>query len=122
MTKEDKLLRQIFGAVKVSSLKGALPCGYSEKGMGRNDEVDSLLHIPVIDEHSMGMDEDPFEDHPTYPKPWPGQEKNVFRWYELEDGTAVGWIMSEPWKFIVLKGAPDGETNTRRSDETNVRL
>ncbi len=103
MTEEEKLLRQIFGEHKSESLHGALPCGYSEKGMGRNDEVDALLHIPVVDEHMMSMDVDPTEDHPTMPKPWPGPEKNVFKWYELEDGHAVGWIMSEPWKFIVFR-------------------
>ncbi len=104
MTTEDKLLNHIFGNDITGTLKSNLPCGYSEKGMGRNDEVNALLEVKVIKTHSMSMDvDDPRENHPIWPKIWPGPEKNVFRWYELEDGNAVGWIQSDPWQFKVLK-------------------
>lgn len=37
--------------------------------------------------------------------PWPGREKNVFNWYELENGYAVGWNEnpSRGWSFPVVK-------------------
>jgi hypothetical protein len=96
MTEEEELLIKIFGYDGSDSLSDALPCGYTENGMGRNDEVDSLLKIPVLRTHTNFG-----EDGPTWPKPWPGPESPVDRWYELENGKAVGWVMSDPWKFVV---------------------
>ncbi len=88
-----------FWPEQYRSLAGALPSGYTKKGMGRNDEVDALLSIPVIGTHS-----DLGDTGRTRPKPWTGPEK-VCKWYELENGKKVGWVidagMDGEWKFIV---------------------
>ena len=38
-------------------------------------------------------------------KPWPGSHKNVFVWWELETGHAIGWNEnpSRGWSFPVIK-------------------
>jgi len=96
MTEEDELIAAIFGEQRTETLEESLPYGYTEKGMGRNDEVDAMLGVRVIRTHTNYGD-----DVPTHPKPWPGPEEHVDRWYELENGKAVGWVSEDPWRFVV---------------------
>ena len=54
--------------------------------------------IPVKVEHCLLHDQDNY-------KPWPGEQKNVFLWVELENGYAVGWNENPDngWSFPVFK-------------------
>lgn len=109
---DHEILDIIFNNPKNSTLYDNLPSGYGEKG--RNDEVDLLLQTKVLRMHSDHSDHNDVADYRTYPKSWPGNDIGITRWYELENGKAVGWqfvvideklhpgIQSEVfWKFIV---------------------
>lgn len=54
-----------------------------------------LLDCKVIREHGVV----------TNPQDWPGREKNVQAWWELEGGSAVGWNenMSRGWSFPTIR-------------------
>jgi len=58
-------------------------------------------HLKVVKEHTATGDG--WEDFRE--NPWPGPHKNVYNWWELEDGHAVGWNEnpSRGWSFPVVK-------------------
>lgn len=99
MTKEEKLLREIFKETGSDTLLSSMPCGYSRDRIGANPEVDELLAIPVLRIHTDRYG----ESDRTWLKKWPGPEKNVTRWYELKNRKKVAWIIHDDghWEFIV---------------------
>ena len=44
------------------------------------------------------------QKHDAYVTPWPGPQRNVNFWFELENGKAVGWNEnpSRGWSFPVV--------------------
>lgn len=54
--------------------------------------------VEVIKEHTLSGSDSNWVS-------WPGREKNVFNWWELENGYAVGWNENPSigWSFPVIK-------------------
>lgn len=77
------------------TLRDVLPREATGGEYGPADRFWKHLDRAVIAEH------DSF-DNPQY---WPGREKNVVAWWELEGGIAVGWNenMSRGWSFPVIR-------------------
>ena len=57
-----------------------------------------MADIIVMIEHCAFWEQDEYI-------PWPGKQKNVYFWAELENGYAVGWNEnpSRGWSFPVMK-------------------
>jgi len=64
---------------------------------GKSSPAAELLEVRVVREYSRVTDEAGY-------KPWPGPQKDVHCWWELENGKAVGWneSPSKGWSFPVI--------------------
>jgi hypothetical protein len=93
----------------VRTLKDELPKEFFAEFMTTNAQYDPahpqgkpspaalLLDVQVVREYSRVTDEAGY-------KPWPGPQKDVHCWWELESGKAVGWNEnpSKGWSFPVI--------------------
>jgi DNA-directed RNA polymerase subunit RPC12/RpoP len=93
----------------VRYLKAELPKEFFAEFMTTNAQYDpahpqgkpsaaaELLEAQVVREYSRVTDEAGY-------KPWPGPQKDVHCWWELENGKAVGWNEnpSKGWSFPVI--------------------
>ncbi len=85
-------------------LESLLEATPREFGAGEfnNTTAYKYRHLKVVEEHSsVGK---VFSERKKI-KPWPGSHQNVYTWYELEDGHAVGWNEnpSRGWSFPVVR-------------------
>jgi hypothetical protein len=91
-TLKDELPREFFAEFMTTNAQydPAFP-------QGKPSPAALLLDVQVVREYSRVTDEAGY-------KPWPGPQKDVHCWWELENGKAVGWNEnpSKGWSFPVI--------------------
>jgi DNA-directed RNA polymerase subunit RPC12/RpoP len=73
------------------------PPRWASVGKERLSPAAEQLDVRVITKHSRVRDDNGFKE-------WPGKQKDVHVWWELENGKAVGWneSPSKGWSFPVI--------------------
>ena len=82
---------------KIKTLLDVMPSEFL-KSEHKETKAFTFKDLTVIAEHCRFWDQD------KYIK-WPGSQKNVHHWVELENGYAVGWNENpaKGWSFPVIK-------------------
>ncbi len=82
---------------KSQTLSEVMPTEFT-KGDHNKTQAFKFKDEIVLKEHSMFTDQDEF-------RRWPGKQKNVYFWVELENGYAVGWNenTNKGWSFPSIK-------------------
>jgi len=82
---------------KERTLKDALPYEFLI-GSYNNTRAYKMKDVKVVAEHCILYDQDEYIC-------WPGTQKHVYSWVELENGYAVGWNENPArgWSFPVIK-------------------
>ena len=85
----------------MKTLRDCLPY---EATVYETDGAYKHLDVEVIEEvSSSALLNDRIVDNPLYER-WPGKHKNVFCWWKLKNGKAVGWNENPAigWSFPVI--------------------
>ncbi len=85
--------------IKLKTLLETAPIEFGREFV--DTQAYKYCYLKVVKEHrAVGGGWEDFQKNP-----WPGPHKNVYVWWELEDGHAVGWNEnpSRGWSFPVVR-------------------
>jgi hypothetical protein len=95
MEEKAKTLREVLPPEFKAEFMYTNPRNYNPENV--LSPAAKLLDVKVVKEHS--------PIHSGEYKAWPGKQKNVCCWWELENGMAVAWNenVASGWSFPVVK-------------------